>query len=176
MTHDPCGPRGLARILGGLWLVGAGIWACSTGTTSTPAASPCTGNPAACPSGTTCWPATTSAALECLPTHDGGAFGGACVQQIGVVTCAEGLACDQVGPDAGSCTYYCGSASGRTCPKGFGCYLTNVGGSGGPTVELCRKLVDGGMVAPLGDAAVTDASIGIPFGGGGVPDGTPAQR
>ncbi len=129
-------------------------WACG-GPAHRANGAPCGDDPTQCPAGTTCWPATTSAALECLPTEDAGALGAPCEQRIGEPTCAEGLACDQTGPAAGVCTAYCES-SGAECAQGFACRSTRVGGPDGPSVNLCREA----PAAETGPSDDTDAQEG----------------
>lgn len=157
-----------------LGLAGALVWACAASPATEPTRTRCSSDPTACPVATTCWPAAVDASLECLPSHDAGTFGVACAQIVGQATCASGLACDQLGPDGGRCTYYCG-ASGAACPQGFDCHLTHVGGATGPTVELCRAAGDAGGATDGGGGA-GDASIPAPTGGGGASDAMPAQR
>jgi hypothetical protein len=66
---------------------------------------------------------------------------------VGHATCADGLACDQTGPANGTCTYYCG-AGASTCPSGYECRETHIGGPTGPAIDICRGagLVDDGGV------------------------------
>ncbi len=57
------------------------------------------------------------------------------------------------------CTYYCGS-SGTSCPQGYDCRTTYVGGASGPAIEICRQVADGGT--PVGtDAGLRDAGTDV---------------
>jgi len=160
-------------ILAALASLAFAVWACGGSGPATNSGPECGSDPGSCPSGTTCWPETTSGLLECLPSDSAGTLGVGCLQDIGYATCATGLACDQTGPDAGRCTYYCGS-TGKTCPAGFSCNVTQVGS--GPTIELCRGVDAGdGGSQPLPEAG-SDASIPPPTGSSSGTGGNPTQR
>ena len=148
-------PGGLAAVAASLGAACAVLSACSGSSSGTAGRTPCSSSALECPSGTTCWPATASADLECLPSLDSGTFGVACAQQVDRATCASGLGCDQQSGDGGVCTYYCGP-TGTECPAGYDCRTTHVGGASGPAVNVCRATADSG--ASGGDGSVLDAS------------------
>lgn len=146
------GGRG-PRLLGYALLVAAAFWACSSSSVGAAApGSSCTTNPANCPTGTTCWPADSVPNLRCLASNPAGGFGASCDQSIGKATCADGLACDQTGPSPGSCTYYCGASGTATCPTGYECRDTHIGGANGASVDICRP-----AALPAGDAGLFEA-------------------
>jgi hypothetical protein len=150
--------RQLATLVAGFGAAATILWACSGSSPKGASGSSCGGDPTECTSGTTCWPATASADLECLPSHASGTFGVACFQTVGSPTCADGLGCDQTGPDGGVCTYYCGGS--RSCPAGYDCRQTEVGGSGGPSVDVCRVLTDAGVDSANADGGAHDGAPG----------------
>ncbi len=116
--------------------------------------SSCSADPTICQAGTTCWPADTVPHLECLPSTAGAGFGATCQQSVGQATCGDGLACDQVGATAGSCTSYCSATI--ACQAGYSCRMTTVGtGSAAPSIDICRPtglMVDSGVPVPPEDA------------------------
>jgi hypothetical protein len=153
------------------WLVLAGLalgtiaaqQGCSS-SSSRAAGSSCGADPATCPSGTTCWPADSVPDLQCLPSNPAAGFGAACTQSIGQATCADGLACDQVGPSSGSCTSYCSAT--LPCPASYSCRTTQLGtGISAPSIDICRPaalMLDASAVIPPEDGSMGFDVASIP--------------
>src|SRR5215467_11488650 len=125
----------------------AGIFACSTSSSSGPPGNDCSADPSQCAAGTTCWPVDGVPNMRCIASQSGAVFGASCTLSPARATCGDGLACDQSSIQGGSCTPYCGTNL-PACPAGFRCDITHVGSADGPAIEICRPAPpsnDGGL-------------------------------
>jgi hypothetical protein len=173
--------RALACVAAMLAMAPAALGGCSSSSSAkSGAANDCHATPLACPEGQTCWPVTASFGFACVQSNPNAGFLASCTDTLGQASCGDGMTCDANDSSGkGACTYFCDAV--HTCPAGYDCRATNVGGPQGPTIQLCRlaneTLGDGGASGdddgPSGPPPgyLDDGGFALPEGGtdAGVP-------
>ncbi len=134
-------------VLGALLSLLAG--ACGS-TATTQEEVPCNEQPWECPAGQDCWPQTDSA-FACL-TEGTATLGAPCQNLVGTASCVAGLACFQVqGQSMGTCVAYCSTTdASHACRGGTVCMPASLGGSGGPSFDVCLPPTTGAADAGTG--------------------------
>jgi hypothetical protein len=139
-----------------LFTIASSLMACSSSSGSTATAKPCNDDPWQCPAGKVCWPTSTTT-FACLISAAAGA-GEACLDTVGMPTCADGLACLATATSPGACTPYCDTKeASHGCPGGQTCTTAEITNSGGVTFQVCTggqgSSPDAGATMPgAGDA------------------------
>lgn len=118
---------------------------------------PCNSDPWTCPAAQTCWP-TSGTAFACLNAGPG-KLGDACQDTVGVPTCGAGLWCLQSTSTRGTCVAFCSTTdTSHACTGGALCEPAELGGAGGPLVNVCAPVApasDGGAEGGGGDAGTS---------------------
>lgn len=122
--------RSIALAVAGFGLAGAfGLVAACSSSSSPAAPTPCNQNPWECTAGQTCWPQDLAGNFQCL--NSGGAKKGeTCTNTVGSPSCADGLACLQLGGAAGFCAPFCDPKNAaHACGAGEGCATITLNGT-----------------------------------------------
>jgi hypothetical protein len=112
------------------------VGACGS-TATTQEVVPCNEDPWECPAHQDCWPQSAST-FACV-NEGPAAVGASCANSVGIATCNAGLACFQLqGQTTGTCVPYCSTTDeSHACSGGDVCMPASLGGSGGPSFDVC---------------------------------------